>query len=220
MRKKLFTFAMVVVALAGACSSGGGSGDSAQTAATDTTAAPEQTSTSVVDTTAAPQSQSESRGRRTIQYPAGGPAGPVFPPGTPAYDRLSRGQCGNLLDEINRGWLDPANPVDRKLLLLYRSAAQACLSRWDAAVRDFEELRRLGPSFGAACAQSQGETCERCHQIVLAWVTMVIEAFRSNPQSPPRFVRSSARSPCPPETTTTTSGSTDSPSGSQTTVRR
>ena len=172
------------------------SGTAAGTAALD---APTQAPA----TTAAPP-----KPRPKAKLPTGGPRGPVDPPNTNAYQLLSQGGngCQQLLNDINTRWGDPA-PEDSETLrapphltYLYRAAAEACLLQWSQAKADYDRFQALKPvPFESTCESATERYCERCHQLVLQWLTGQLAAYRSDPTYAPVFVPDTGTpSPCPP----------------------
>ncbi len=195
-----------------------GSGSSVATRSQETTSSTTETTIEVTSTTsAAPTSTtragpSTTRPRPQVTLPAGGPSGPVDPPGTPAYQLLTKGGngCQELLAAVER-WprASAANPevngVEDRLFYLYRGAARACLLRWADAKADFDRLQALrpGPTFGTTCSSDEERYCERCHRLVLDWLTGQLAAFRSDPAYAPTFMKSTSPSPCPGPTSST-----------------
>jgi hypothetical protein len=148
---------------------------------------------------------------RSVAYPTGGPAGPVFPPpGDPAYQWLAEGQCDRVLNAVKRWKINP--DISRVDVLVYEGAASTCSSQrtnWDVAIRDRDELQRPTPkpelqnNDPVDCASDQ--ECPRCLRIVFEWLVQVVDIYQSDPQSPPTFVKSSAPPLCRRDSTTTSS---------------
>jgi hypothetical protein len=148
-----------------------------------------------------------------VTLPAGGPRGPVDPPNTPAYQLLTSGGtgCQQLLAEVNK-WprasaADPSvNGVEDRLYYLYRAAAEACLLKWADAKADFDKLMALkpAPTFGTTCSSADVRDCEKCHRLVLDWLMSQLAAYKADPGYTPTYLKSSAPSPCPEATTSTT----------------
>jgi hypothetical protein len=138
-------------------------------------------------------------GGETIEYPAGGPVDPVFPPGHLAYDWLSKGQCQRLLDAV-AGWANPepeeietvAQTEGPDTIAVYESAANACLLRWDEAESAFEQVAG-GLTFTASITD-EGRCARRA---VHEWVAGLLEAHREDPNFSPTFVPASRSSQCP-----------------------
>jgi hypothetical protein len=136
-------------------------------------------------------------------YPAGGPTDPVFPPGLPTYSLVaSRKQCQQLLAQTQiwdttpspyEGVIDVTGVEGADTKPLYMSAAYACLGSWKDAVRVYGQIKVATPDF-------HHDTCVRME--LLHWLTPLIDAARRDPNFSPVFVPSSARSPCPTDTTT------------------
>jgi hypothetical protein len=146
--------------------------------------------------------------RKVMQYPKGGPKGPVVPPGDDAYEWLATGRCQKILDRMD-AWKDGEDgqdPVGEIDIWLYEGAASACLSRWDVAIDDFNKLRRkyrddLRSDEPVTCEK---EDCPRCRRIVFEWLSMMIDAHRADPDAELFLERDTGPSACPPEDTTTT----------------
>ena len=166
-------------------------------------------------TTQAPATTTTARPRPKVKLPTGGPRGPVDPPDTPAYQLLTKGAsgCQALYDEIKAEWGNPSgtssgNRVSPSLTYLYRGAAQACLLRWAEAKADFDRLQALGtPSFGNTCSDEEAGVryCERCHRLVLQWLTGQLAAYKTDPAYAPVYeADTTSPSPCPTASTTTT----------------
>lgn len=224
--RRVASFGAATALLVAACG-GGGQGASvsptsssrAATSATTSSSAetpptqPTDNSTSVGSTPTVPPpnlptSVAEPARRTTnITLPAGGPTGPVFPPNDPAYLLLTSGRCSELLQRAE-SWerLEEGFEVPSDQLLLYRSAAHACLGDLAAADADFTRLQSLAPSYGEDCPAADSDGCELCHRLTLAWLTQVIEAYSRDPALTPVFTTSAAPDPCPgatsPSTTT------------------
>lgn len=192
--------ALAVALIAAACS-GGGKDDEESTGSTSTT---ETTSTGGSVSTlevppfttlegqpnggpTQPQETAPPRQPRKIAYPTGGPKGPVFPPGDAAYEMLTAQRCGELLAKTEEWSGGPLGDVPPHQRFLYRSAANACLSNWEAAAAEFDSLAPLGGEFSAGCDPDapKVQECPSCDQAVLAWLTDVIGAYRSDPDLPP-----------------------------------
>jgi hypothetical protein len=222
----------VLVVLLTACGGSGsstvasGSSDTTQTSVeaptTATTPAPAASSTSAGPSTTKPKPK--------VTLPAGGPRGPVDPPNTPAYQLLTMGGtgCQQLLTEVNK-WprasaADPSvNGVEDRLFYLYRAAAEACLLKWADAKADFDKLQALKPAatFGTACSSADVRNCEKCHRLVLDWLTTQLAAYKADPTYAPTFLKSSGPSPCPESTSTTaTTRAVTTTTTTTTTLRR
>ena len=133
----------------------------------------------------------------TVEYPAGGPVDPVFPPNDPAYEWLSGGQCERLLDAVAT-WSEPVAGVSvadnegPDTIAVYGSAANACLSRWDEAESAFEQV-----AGGLTFTESVTDEGRCARQAVHEWVAGLIEAHREDPNFSPTFVPASRTSQCP-----------------------
>jgi hypothetical protein len=184
----------VLAVIATAC--GGGSSKSASSG---TTAGP-----GTATTAGSPGSTSGGTNRPQRDYPAGGPTDPVFPPGPtqPTYELLvsGDGDCAKLLAETQT-WDSVGVPSAEgsSTTPLYMSAAYACLGRWDDALRTYAQINAGSPEF-QKCARRE----------LLNWLTPLIDARRQDPNFSPVFVKSSARSPCPPDETSSTSAESSS----------
>jgi len=121
----------------------------------------------------------------------------VFPPGLPTYSLVASGQCAKLLGMTetwdSQPWLDVTDVEGADTKPLYMSAAYACLGSWNDAVRVYGQVNVAHPDF-------HHQTCARSE--LLHWLTPLIDARRHDPSFSPVFVTSSARSPCPTDTTT------------------
>jgi hypothetical protein len=179
------------------------------TATTGTTLKPTPAPTTA--TTAKPTTTTQKQHPK-VYLPTGGPTGPVNPPGTKAYQLLAQGgdRCQQLLDVIKDSWGDPAAPdsaairVVPHVTYLYRAAAEACLLRFAEAKADFDRFGALNPPpFGDTC--EQGGECERCHRLVLEWLSGQMASYQSDPTYAPVYAATGAVTPppCPPEPTTT-----------------
>lgn len=114
----------------------------------------------------------------------------IFPPDTDAFPLLAAGKCGPLLREIEEKW----SGMPASLMLLYRSAAEACLSKWKEAEADY---KRIDPA--KICNKddenntgwdSSFETQEECVGVrmqVYKWTFSLLTARRSNPKFVPNF---------------------------------
>ena len=138
----------------------------------------------------------------THPYLPGGPVDQIFPPGTKAYELLADGDCGPLLRQIEQGeppegeteptpvW---AGNVPAEATLLYRAAANACLSRWGVAKTQFlQVLLPLDCGFVDAepPVASLFETKEECLAIrmpVYRWTEALLAAHTADPQFVPKF---------------------------------
>lgn len=138
---------------------------------------------------------------RVISYPTGGPSGPLFPnPADPAYAWLAEGPtgCQKILDHIASGDWDLKQAQDPATVSLYKGAASACLSKWNDAVAVYQSLNAndfQSSTPDVVCAPDS--TCEKCRELAFAWLRTAVEAYQSNPQSPPTFAPSTAPSLCP-----------------------
>lgn len=137
---------------------------------------------------------------RRIAYPAGGVKGTVYPPNVDAYELLTsqtQTGCSTLLAETE-GWPTDDFPPSAQVTFLYSAAANACLSNWDAAVADFDRLAPLAEKFDDdSCPPDKVEQaqCPRCEQAVLAWLTEVMNAYKSDPGLPP-VLTGTGEAPC------------------------
>ena len=208
---------LLVICLAlGAC---GGGNTNDQSAATPN--APSALSTSSATTSSGAGTGTANHVK--VEYPSGGPGGPIFPPGTKAYDLLAKGDCGSLLHEITTAWGQPTGPdqtseqVDLGEYLLYRTAAEICLQQWDAATADFGRLQARPPDFTSSdCPQANDDPCARCLQVVDAWVKDLIQRWQADPSFTPEFVTGNPGQVCPTTTSTSSSSSSSSTSTSST----
>ncbi len=215
----------VALAVLAACGESGSSSDvaSGPPETTVATAPPDGPSTTEAAT-------GTTRNRPRVTLPAGGPSGPVDPPGTEAYRLLTAGGagCRDLLTAIESQWtLDSPSGrnIEPRLFYLYRAAAKACLLRWADAKADFDRLQSLrpAPTYNTTCSGPEERYCERCHRLVLEWLTSQLEAYRRDPSYAPTIVRSTGPPPCPADTTTSTTRpatTITSPSRSTTTTQR
>lgn len=117
----------------------------------------------------------------------------VFPPDTPAAQLLSAGQCSLLLQRIvgdatHTPWKAPAFPVADPVIFLYRAAAEACLSRWADAERDFRQVSPP-PTFQTVICDSEGgsATCVAARKLVYDWTAAMLAAHRADPAFVPNF---------------------------------
>ncbi len=222
-RRKTGTRVLVVMLLllAGCGGGSGGGGDSGESSAPEVSSTDPGSSLSSTEVGSAPSSTgstgaTKGPNRPRIERPSGTPLGQVvpIPPGGPAYLLLATGKCSELLKLVG-GW---EGKIDKKPLLLYRAAAEACLQRWGDAQRDYDQLLKLNPVFGEECG---GATCEACMRAVLAWLGPLLEARQREPNLEPVYVKGTQASPCPDfdTETTTTQGSTTTSSRSTTTTR-
>jgi hypothetical protein len=223
---------MALLVVLAAC---GGSGPSSvASGGQDTTVPSTETSVDGSTTSSTRPAATTPPTRPRVTLPAGGPRGPVDPPNTPAYQLLTAGGsgCQQLLTAVN-AWprtsaTDPSvNGVEDRLYYLYRAAAEACLLRWADAKADFDRLQKLKPApvYGDTCSSDDVRYCERCHRLVLAWLTGQLEAYNKDPAYAPTITKSSAPSPCPTATTSTSSTrvsttTTTRPLATSTTLRR
>lgn len=135
----------------------------------------------------APKPTAPPNSARKISYPAGGPKGPEYPdPPTPAYELFAQHTQQSCTDLHSAADHWSSGPL---VQLLYQSAADACLQRWQAAAREYDELQAVGPDFEPSS----------CHGVVYTWLTSVIEAYRSGPE-PPQLVAADPGSPRPDPT--------------------
>jgi len=170
---------------------------------------PATTTVSIVVPAPTTTAAATKKARPKVKLPTGGPKGPVEPPGTPAYQLLTKGggECQELLAIIDASWVKGSNPADRAMVLLYRGAAEACLLQWDRAKADFDELQKLHPTFGSTCdADADNRPCDLCNQLALDWLTAQVAARTQDPTYDPVIVAdtSGAPSPCASGTTTST----------------
>jgi hypothetical protein len=202
---RLIAGRLLLIGLAlGACGGGNKNDQSVSTTSTTSTTASSGTGTSTVR-------------RVKIEYPSGGPDGPIVPPQTKAYAMLAAGECRPLLDEITGTWGQPMGPnqtsegVDLAEYFLYRTAAELCLQRWDAATADFSRLQDVPPAFTSSdCPETNDEQCDRCLQVVYAWVNDLIQRRKADPSFTPEFVAGNPGRVCPTTTTNSSSSSSSS----------
>jgi hypothetical protein len=180
--------------------------------------------TSTTSTSASSGAGTSTVKRVRIEYPSGGPNGPIVPPQTKAYAMLATGECLPLLDEITGTWGQPTGPnqtsegVDLAEYFLYRTAAELCLQRWDAATADFGRLQALPPAFtSSGCPETIDEQCDRCLQVVYAWVKDLIQRRKADPSFTPEFVAGNPGRVCPTTTTNSSSSSSSSSTSSSST---
>jgi hypothetical protein len=137
----------------------------------------------------------------TIEYPAGGPVDPIFPTDDPAYEWLSEGQCQRLLDAVATWEVLPekgspegsvADFHGPDTIAVYRSAANACLLRWDEAENAFEQV--AGGLTFTAIVTDEGRCARRA---VHEWVAGLLEAHGEDSSFSPTFVPASGSSQCP-----------------------
>ena len=154
---RLGLVALAVVAGVVAC--GGDDKSASNTTSTSSTTASSNTKDTGADQTAE---------RERAALPAGGPVDEVNPPGDPAYEELAAGQCDELRRQVETWEAQGVADVEgSNAIELYRSAANACLHDWDAAIAAFD---RLTSDFGGDCAR----------RAVLAWLRPLIEARRAD----------------------------------------
>lgn len=207
--------ALAVVLIAAACAGGSQKANvSTSSGATTTPTATDGAVTTIdvppLTTAPTPDTQPEEtappRQPRRIAYPAGGARGRVDPPNTPAYQLLTsqtQSGCGELLaaTETWQGTLATLGAPPQWTIYLYRAAANACLSNWNAAVADFD---RLAPLTGELSPRDGGcptdvtltDACPSCDQAVLAWLTDVMNAYKSDPGLPPVLAGTAGAPPC------------------------
>ena len=209
---------VVLVACGGSRSSSLASGSQATTSSTPESSVVDTSTATTTTTTPAASSTTQratttTKPRPKVTLPAGGPRGPVDPPNTPAYELLTSGVtgCQQLLVAVN-AWprtsaTDPSvNGVEDRLVYLYKAAAEACLLRWADAKADYDRLQALKPAatFGTTCSSDEVRYCERCHRLVLDWLTSQLAAYKADPAYAPTFAKSTSPSPCPSGTSSTT----------------
>jgi hypothetical protein len=202
--------ALAVAIIAAACS-GGGEKEDVATGSTTTTAptVPDtEVSTTEVPTVTTlvgepdtvppqPEPTAPPRQPRKIAYPTGGPKGPVYPPGHPAYELFTSQRCDELLANAE-SWESSYSDVPSHQIHLYRAAANACLSNWEAAVADFDRLGPLQGDFSEGCHPEDPnvQPCPSCDRAVLAWLTEVMDAYKSEPDLPPVLTGTAGAPPC------------------------
>jgi hypothetical protein len=199
---------LCMIAAVAACGSGGSGSETAATSQTTTS-----DSSAVPPSTAAPTTATTAKPKPKVSYPAGGVVDPVFPPNDEAFGMLVSSQCTVLLAKT-KDWdgKDVADVEGPDTVLLYRSAAEACLQRWPDATRDFDHMSKPQPQLKGNCVRGE----------VYKWLAALIEARRKDPSFTPTFVGSTGRSPCasPPSSTTSSSTSTAPPSSTTSTSTR
>ncbi len=141
---------------------------------------------------------------RKIAYPKGGAKGTVVPPNDDAFEMFTTQTCDEpACGDPGMGTLGP--PAAAHDLPL-PTAANACLSHWHAAVADFNNLAPFVGEFADAAADNPlpcpsdatgGQIgCPRCEKLVLAWLTEVVAAYRSDPDLPPVLTGTATAAPC------------------------
>jgi hypothetical protein len=163
-----------------------------------------------VTTTTQPPSTSSRARQAKREYPAHGPSDPMFPKQDDNAYGLLLTDCTTLLNKAQTEW--PEGGVDeaqgKDTIRLYESAADVCLGRWDDAIRTFSAINTAAPEFSGYIG---GNDCAR--NLVLQWLTALIEERKKDPTFSPVFVESSSPSkacqaeapPTSDEQTTTTS---------------
>lgn len=216
-RWPLAVWALVLLLVASGCNGGGGGEVAGGPSSTDGSA---DSTVGASGSTASTGGVTTARKPLRVERPSGTPDGPIFPPGTPAYRLLGEGRCPELLEAIDGEWRRGEEIVvtDVNAFHLYRSAAEACLGRWDEARAEFDKLTAAKPAFRGACGDSQ--ECAPCKAAVLRWLTEQIQARKSDPGFAPVFVKGTGRSPCPGSTTTSSEEGTTTSSKATTTTRR
>lgn len=199
---------------------GGGGGDGDGEVAGGTTSTEESVSSTEASSGVTGDPATTARKPLRVERPSGTPDGPIFPPGTPAHRLLGEGRCQELLEAIDAEWKVEGRIAvsDKNAFHLYRSAALACLGRWDEAKPEFDKLTAAKPAFKGACGES--EECPPCKAAVLRWLTEQMKARARDPGFTPVFVKGTGRSPCPETTTTSSEEGTTSSSRATTTSRR
>ena len=128
----------------------------------------------------------------STDYPEGGPVDNVIPPNVDAYALLRQGKCSRLINYINNGgpdeaagpWEDSVDSLD--VVYLYRAAAEACLSLWESAERDFGLIGN--PDFSGSCGGNVAlAECQRARQAVHEWTSELLAAHEADPSFVPRF---------------------------------
>jgi hypothetical protein len=115
----------------------------------------------------------------------------MFPPGDEAYRMLAEGKCDDLLSaaeewQKTKGGNSVAEVEGQDSIFLYRSAAEACLGRWDKAFEDFGRMANP-PDLHNKCPRTQ----------IFKWLSKLLDSRKADPGFSPVFVHSSESSPCP-----------------------
>ena len=156
------------------------------------------------------------------EYPGGGPVDRIFPPDDHAYELLGAGSCDTLLQKTNSWGNEVVSQVGNDTVRVYRSAALACLGRWEDAKAELQAVDVNNPQFSGQDGDATPEKlCARA--AVLKWVTALVHEWDQDHSFSPEFTSSTKEQPCSPSssssTSSTSSSSTSSTSSTTTTSK-
>jgi hypothetical protein len=136
----------------------------------------------------------------------------LFPTSDDAY-KLLLTDCATEINLAQTTWQGQVEADQGKdTVRLYKSAAEACLGRWDEAIATFDMIDKSNPQFGTV-----GVCALKARSLVYQWLSALIDERKNDPTFSPVFVASSGpemlcgaatTSTGPAEQTTTTTTST------------